>query len=210
MEKVLTDYLYEFKNCPLPSVGVLQLNDGHAKFLPGENRMIAPIPFISLEQGESPVHALHSYLADRFHIPQAQAEERLRTYCDQLQHMQAYEELSLANAGSFYMDESGQLHFKSRSLPAVYFPDVVAERVIHPDVAHPMLVGDTHTNSTAMTELLQDEAPKKSRWWIAAVLLGVLALSLIVVYYSNNSMGETGNGIKVSTSPASKTYSTPQ
>ncbi len=210
MEKVLTNYLYEFKNCPLPNIGTLLLNPGHAHFLPGEKRMIAPIPFISLEEKEMPVAGLHHFIAAHNNIPEANAEGLLKNYCKQLQDMQAYEELPLDAVGSFYMDENSKLHFKSLSLPAVYFPDVVAERVIHPDVAHPMLVGDTHTNSTAMTEMLQDEPITKSRWWMVAAALAVLALAVIFIYYSNFKVGQTGNGVKVTTSVESKTYSTPR
>jgi len=210
MEKLLTNYLYEFKSCPLPGVGTLLLNPGHAHFLPGEKRMIAPIPFISLYESEGTVDGLHYFIAEQYTISEVEAKRLLQNYCKQLQDMQAYEELPLDTVGSFYMDENGKLHFKSLSLPAVYFPDVVADRVIHPDVAHPMLVGDTHTNSTAMTEMLQDEPVTKSRWWIAAVVLAVVGLAVIFIYYSGYKLGQTGNGLKVSTSPESKTYSTPR
>ncbi len=210
MEKVLTHYLYEFKNCPLPAIGTLLLNPGHAHFLPGEKRMIAPIPFISLEEKEIPAAGLHHFIAEHNGIREADVQALLKDYCKQLQDMQAYEELPLDTVGSFYMDENSKLHFKSLSLPAVYFPDVLAERVIHPDVAHPMLVGDTHTNSTAMTEMLHEEPIAKSRWWMAAAALAVLALAVIFMYYSNFKMGQTGNGLKVTTSTESKTYSTPR
>ncbi len=210
MERVLTNYLYEFKICPLPGVGTLLLNPGHAHFLAGEKRMIAPIPFISLHEKERPVSGLHHFIADQYSISEAEAEGLLQHYCKQLQDMQAYEELPLDTVGSFYMDENGKMHFKSLSLPAAYFPDVLAERVVHPDVAHPMLVGDTHTNSTAMTEMLQDEPVTKSRWWIAAAVLAVVGLAVIFIYYSSYELGQTGNGRKVSTSPESKTYSTAQ
>jgi hypothetical protein len=71
------------------------------------------------------------------------------------------EELPFSSAGSFYRDENEDLQFKTVSLPGAYFPEVVAERVIHPDVAHNILVGDTETNSAAMTELLNTGEEKK-------------------------------------------------
>ncbi|MBC7865939.1 MAG: hypothetical protein H7X88_00240, partial [Gloeobacteraceae cyanobacterium ES-bin-316] len=130
----------------------------------------------------------------------------LKKYCEGLQQLPAYGEMPMGQLGSFYMDENGKLHFKSVSLPAAYFPDVVAERVIHPDVAHEILVGDTHTNSTAMTELLQEEPIIKSRWWIAAVVLAVLGVAVLFVYYSQNRVGDFGNGTPAATTPPSETY----
>lgn len=206
----MTNYLHEFKHCPLPAIGSLQLHPGEAQFVPGEKRIIAPIPFISLEDNEVPVDGLQQFIADKQNIAIGEAEVLLHNYCKQLQNLQAYEELKLENIGSFYMDENGKLHFKSSSLPAAYFPDVVAERVIHPDVAHSILVGDTHTNSTAMTEqLLQEEPVAKSRWWIAATVLAVAAIAIILVYYSSHGTGQTGTATKLETSPAQNTYRTP-
>ncbi len=209
MEKLLTKYLYELKSCPLPGVGSLLLNPGHAYLLPGEKRMIAPIPFISLEDKEAPEEDLHHFIANQYNISDTEAAALLKDYCKQLQYIKPYEELALDNAGSFYMDENSKLHFKSLSLPAAYFPDVVAERVIHPDVAHEMLVGDTYTNSTAMTELLELEPAAKSRWWMLAAALAVVAIVVIVIYYSSHPIGQTGNGVKASTSAEAKTYRTP-
>ena len=209
MEKLLTNYLYEFKNCPLPGIGSLVLNPGHAYFLPGEKRMIAPIPFISLEEKETPVEPLQDFIASQYKISETEAAALLQDYSKQLLHINAYEEQALDNAGSFYMDENSKLHFKSLSLPAAYFPDVVAERVVHPDVAHAMLVGDTHTNSTAMTELLEHEPAAKSRWWMVAAALAVAAVAAIIFYYSSHPAGQSGNGMKAKTTTEAKTYRTP-
>lgn len=106
------------------------------------------------------------------------------------------------------MDENEQLQFKSLALPPSFFPETIAERVIHPDVAHQILVGDKETNSTAMAELLNDDSVAKSRWWIAAVIMAVLGLVTIFVYYSQNAAGATGNAMPVEPTTAPKTYST--
>ncbi|MBC7867196.1 MAG: hypothetical protein H7X88_06665, partial [Gloeobacteraceae cyanobacterium ES-bin-316] len=146
MEKLLTTYLFEHKNCPLPEVGTLLLQPGHAVFLPGEKRMIAPIPFIELSEKEISADALLDFVAAQKGISTTEVSFLLKKYCEGLQQLPAYGEIPMGELGSFYMDENGKLHFKSVSLPAAFFPDVVAERVIHPDVAHEILVGDTHTN----------------------------------------------------------------
>jgi hypothetical protein len=56
-----------------------------------------------------------------------------------------------------------------------------------------MLVGDTQTNTVAMSELLNEEAPKKSRWWIAALVMALIGLALLFYYYSRHPLGEFGN-----------------
>ncbi|RYF88566.1 MAG: hypothetical protein EOO03_08115 [Chitinophagaceae bacterium] len=209
METLLTEYLYECKHCPLPGIGSLQLQPGEAHFLPGEKRIIAPIPFIVLQAQELPAETLHQFIANRCRLSEGLAAQQLQQFCNGILSLNAYEEQPLADAGSFYMDETGKLHFKSLSLPAAYFPDVPAERVIHPDVPHEMLVGDTHTNTTDMTAMLQDEPVKKSRWWIAALIMAAIAIVALIAYYSNHRFSDTGNAVKARTNSPSKSYSTP-
>ncbi|HSN59796.1 MAG TPA: hypothetical protein VLR49_02595 [Ferruginibacter sp.] len=208
MEKLLTNYLYEYKNCPLPSVGTLVMQPGHAQFLPGENRMLAPMPYVELTEKESSTLGLVDFIAEQKNISALEAAAFLSKFCDGLKQMQAYEELPLSTAGSFYMDENGKLHFKSVAMPASFFPEVTADRVIHPDVAHKMLVGDTHTNTTAMTEQLQAEDKIKSRWWIAAVVLALLGVAVLFIYYRQHTTGDFGNDMPAKPAPESKTYLT--
>jgi hypothetical protein len=211
MEKLLTAYLYQYKNCPLPGIGSLLLNPGHAEFLPGQKRMLAPMPFIELSNKEVSTGSLLNFITGQKNINTAEAVEMLNNYCGRITQLDLNEELPFSSTGSFYKDDNGNLHFKTVSLPAAYFPEVVAERVIHPDVAHNILVGDTETNSTAMTELLNTgEEKKRSRWWIAAVSLGVIAAIALLIYFTHhNSGGMFGNIKPVKASQSSKTYLTP-
>ncbi len=208
MEQLITAYLYEHKNCPLPSIGSLQLTAGSATYLPGENRITAPVAVVSLTEKELPTHSLVDYIAVHKKITALEASAKLGIYCEQLKAIEAGSESVLPSAGSFFVDEDGKLQFRSESLPANYFPDVVAERVIHKDVAHNMLVGDTHTNTTAMTEKLQETTPQKSRWWIAAIVLLAAGIIGLVIYYSQHGL-HTGNGNRVSPKTEAKTYSQP-
>jgi hypothetical protein len=208
MEKLLTDYLYEYKNCPLPSLGSLVMQPGHAKNLPGESKMLPPIPFIELAEKEINHDSLVDFIAGNKKISTEEATALLYRFCNRVKKLEAFEELPLATAGSFYMDVNGRLHFKSVSLPAAFFPEATAERVIHPDVAHSVLVGDKETNSTVMTEMLQVEDISKSKWWIAALVLGLLALIIFFVNYSQNNSSNWGNARPVVPAKESKSYNT--
>jgi hypothetical protein len=208
MEKLLSSYLYEYKKCPLPSVGTLLLKPGHAQLLAGDKRILAPVPFIELSQQENSALSLIDFIAHQKKISPAEATEQLQQFTNSLLQLQANQELVLSTAGHFYMDENSQLHFKSVELPSFLFPEVTAERVIHPDVSHELLVGDTQTNSVAMTELLKEEPIRHSRWWIAAILLASLATILLFVYYSHHSFGNVGNAMQVQPKQESKTYNT--
>ena len=211
MEKLLTAYLFQYKNCPLPGVGTLLLHPGHAEFLPGQKRMLAPFPFIELSSREVSTGSLINFITGQKNINTPEAVQLLNNYCTEIKQLGVNEERAFSSAGSFYRDENENIHFKSVSLPAAYFPEVVAERVIHPDVAHNILVGDTETNSAAMTELLNTgEEKKRSRWWIAAISLGVIAAIALIIYFTNYKHGGLfGNIRPVKASQSSETYQTP-
>ncbi len=210
MQQLITAYLYEHKNCPLPSLGSLQLEPGHATYVAGENRILAPVSVVTLSSKELPTNSLVDYIAVHKKITALEASAMLGIFCEHLKTLPLKGETVLPGSGTFHVDEDGQLQFISETLPSAYFPEVAAERVIHKDVAHHMLVGDTHTNTTAMTEKLQEEHPKRSRWWIAAIVLFVLGLIALIFFYSQRGAFTSGNGNKVSPKTESKTYSQPQ
>jgi hypothetical protein len=210
MKEIITAYLYEHKNCPLPSLGSLQLRPGHAKFLPGENRMLAPKPFIELVDDETATYGLVNFIAAEKKISELDASALLGNYCGRLKQLPEDGESALGDAGSFYMDANGKLHFRSPEIAPAFLPEVKAERVIHLDVAHEMLVGDTQTNTAAMTEMLREENIARSRWWIAALVFALTAAGIIFYYYSQHTAGDTGNAVQVLPGQAPKTYITGQ
>ena len=80
MKKLLTAFLYEYKICPLPAVGCLLLQPGHAKHLPGENKILAPIPFIQLADKESTPHSLLHFIAQKKNISIYEAGDLLKKF----------------------------------------------------------------------------------------------------------------------------------
>ena len=204
MEKLLATYLFQYNICALPTIGALVLRPGNAQTIAGEKRIIGPMPHIELSQKEiSPVE-LTDFIARHQNISTATAQHLLAQYCEAIKQLPPFGELGMHTAGSFYVDEHAVLHFKSAPIPAVFSPEVLAERVIHLDTPHQMLVGDTQTNTVAMSELLNEEAPIKSRWWIAALVMALIGSALLFYYYSRHPLGEFGNESGFSSSiPAS-------
>ncbi|MEI9959160.1 MAG: hypothetical protein WDM90_23255 [Ferruginibacter sp.] len=104
--------------------------------------------------------------------------------------------MQLESLGSFFVDDSGKINFKQEELPAVFMQPVFAERVIHPDAEHNILVGDKETTNTVMTELLAPKSETKDRWWVWAVVLSVIGLTALVVYFTSfNGTSSFGNAI---------------
>ena len=204
MEKLLATYLFQYNICALPSIGALVLKPGNAETIAGNNRILGPMPHIELIQKEISPFDLTDFIARHQNISKATAQHLLAQYCEAIKQLPPFGELGMHTAGSFYVDEQAVLHFKSASMPAVFSPEVLVERIIHSDTPHQLLVGDTQTNTVAMSELLNEEAPKKSRWWIAALVMAIIGFALLFYYYSRHPLGEFGNESGFSSSvPAS-------
>lgn len=205
MEKLLPAFLYEHKECPLPGIGTLMLMSGEAKLLTAEQKILAPIPYVELSPKETSPYLLIEKIASIKQISHQHSADLLRAFCDSLQQLPAFGEQLLGTAGSFYMDEKGRLHFKSSAMPAAFFPPVEARRVIRTDVAHEMLVGDTYTDTNAMTERLAEQPERGYRWWIAAVVLGVISLAFIAAYFLQPHHG-IGSDFSMQPAATHKTY----
>jgi hypothetical protein len=61
-------------------------------------------------------------------------------------------------------------------------PGVTAEKVIRQHAQHTIRVGEDHKTSNEMEALLQ-RTVEQDRWWIGAVVLGVLGVGAILYYY---------------------------
>ncbi|RYY69930.1 MAG: hypothetical protein EOO13_08060 [Chitinophagaceae bacterium] len=210
MEKLLASYLFTYKICPLPTVGSLIIQPGAAVAEHSEKTMLPPVPVIQFSSKEVSPDDLLKYISRQKNIDVQQASDLLSSYCDRLLQMQPYEEIQLGTAGNFYSTEDGQLHFKYAQLPASFLPKVAAERVIHPEATHDMLVGDTQTNTSSMAEYLEvKEVASRPKWVWAAIFLGTAAVLALTIFVLNQKGGNPlGNSSSIQPATAPATYQT--
>ncbi|MCP9751394.1 hypothetical protein [Ferruginibacter sp. HRS2-29] len=199
MQDILATYLFQHKHCPLPGIGSLIVKEHPAHVQPGERTITAPKPFIGLFRQDFSAAGLIRYIAVEKGTSEEEAQASLKQYCRNLKFMGAHEEIVLPSAGRFSVSQDGNILFSAEEMPPVYSLPVNAEKVIRPNDPHSMLVGDTETTNTVMTEFYSDEqgAPA-DRWWIWAIVLTVLAAAAIFFHYQGSGAnGSGGNGQKV-------------
>lgn len=207
MEELIELYLFKNKKCALPSIGVLHVLNTSAVSSYSEGKISAPVPTVKLVEQDASANGLVEFIASRKNVTTDQASDMLTRYCNSLQNMDAYGETKLPNTGKFYMNADGNLVFKTMEMPKAFLPEVIAERVIHPDVAHSMVVGDKETTTTEMAAYYAESgAPAKDRWWIWAAALALIAVLALAFYFSNGSTDTFGNTQQVEPTPASATY----
>lgn len=212
MEHLIARYLFQNKYCPLPGIGKLALSERPAVVSHGAQLIEPPQPVITLVHGEFPEDDFLAFISFAEKIDTMQASAGLQRFCHQLLGLDSYAEAKIPSTGKFYVNAEGNLVFKQSSFPAIYLDSIVAEKVIHPDASHTLLVGDKESSTTLMTEYfnVEDPAPRK-RWWIAAVVLAIAALIVIFFYFSNEDNTRMfGNAAKSDPPEATRTYTTPK
>lgn len=199
MHHLITSYLFQNKACPLPGLGTLLITAGKAEsdFL---NRSFkAPVPFVSFITKENDASNLLDYIAARTNSTVLKTIDTLGQYCNNLKaEIISKNTATLNGVGNFFTDSAGKINFRPTALPELLLQHVKAERVIHPEAEHTILVGDKETTNTVMTGYFADEPVKRNRWWIWALVLAVAALVAIALYLiNNNSFAMAGNAMPI-------------
>lgn len=197
MQNQIASYLFQNKTCPLPGLGTLSVLTSGAEADFTNKLFAAPKPFIHFVDIETDATGLLNYLAATSGGSTYEVSEALDHFCDNLRNkMTKQPDVQLESVGSFFVDASGKINFKPEELPAAFTQPVFAERVIHPDAEHQILVGDKETTNTVMTELLASKVENKDRWWIWAITLGLIGIAAIVFYFTAfNGTAPFGNAI---------------
>ncbi len=210
MQQLITNFLLQHLYCPLPTIGSLQLQQLAAKSILGEQTILAPKPYVELVSTNTATEALLSFIATEQQCSVDDANGKLLNFCTGIKNLQKNDTISLPHVGHFFIDADGFLAFESVEIPSEYLPSVVAEKVVHPHVAHNMLVGDTETNTAAMVEFYTETAtPKKSKWWLwAAVFFMVAVASFAYLIMQHTIQHFGGNVKKVIPTTSQKTYTT--
>ena len=198
MHQLIASYLFQNKECPLPGFGTLSvLNNGAtADFT---NQLIsAPKAYIHFENRESNEAGLLKFIAAKTYMSDNESTAALDQFCFHLKNeISEHATVNLAGIGNFFVDNNGNMIFRQKELPQVYSASVYAERVIHPHAAHNMLVGDRETTNMLMKEYYSEETEIKDRWWVWAIVLGVVSILIILLFLTLTGGSSTGNAVKI-------------
>jgi len=198
----------------LADVGRFKINDISAESDIINKHIVQPLLDISFASREEKISdGLIKYVADKKMITLAQAADDIKTWCSYTNNKLINgEDVSLLPLGVLKKSNSGNV-FIADSSPQIFFGPVNAERVIHLNSEHAMLVGDKETTSSKMNDYLQVEKiiKKNNTWKILAILLFVIALFFLIIHFYENpfSLSTIGNQNKIIPGSASHTYLNP-
>ena len=187
MQKLLANYLFQYKNCALPQIGTLNIKFESAALEMGVQKIHAPLNKIIFTNEITDSKSLTEYIAANKNISFDEAAYQLKNISTEILNLKDGQEFLLDNVGAFTRSPNNKLLFTEVKEEAFFAPSVYAERVIHPDDSHSILVGDKETDRNSMTEFFTDSVPvEKDKWWIWAIVIFILSAVMIFIYLNDD------------------------
>jgi len=215
MQDLIASYLVQKKECTLPLLGSFKIQSSSAA-LDIADKKIHPFKneTIYSESADYLSPGLITYVAGVKNINYALAEEEINNWCLHTKmKLDSGEKINFHSVGN--LGRNGTGIFLETETGLNFFEPVLAERVIHKNDEHAVLVGDKETTSAAMNEFYREDdtvIPKRISWKVWAISLAAVCLVTLLFYFSIRKPSETGIGNDSSfpvKQPAA-TYSVPQ
>lgn len=192
MEALIAQYLLENRECRLSEIGLLKM-----KYKPAEWDVIQKLMYppkqeiVFTEDGSVHDSGFSEFLASLKNIPIAEAEKQYYEFCKAAaEKIKEGRSLELPALGFLQKNVEGKIVFVAAEKPLL--KPVSAERVIHKDKSHAMVVGDKKTTTSRMTEYLEERDDSRQRWWIAPVILAVIAIGGLIYHFSSHPFTQQG------------------
>ncbi len=206
MEKIIASYLVQKRECSLPGIGHFRIITKPAELDIANKELLPPTDEIIFKEDE--VHLrkdLVSYVSLQKKLHENDAAEDINNWCQHAKNkLDAGEKIYFESIGSLRKNAAGNIFFNKKNEFLLY--DIVpAERVIHKNEQHSVLVGDRETTSAAMNEFYKGEVivQKKSWWKIWAIVLFLLPLLILIIHFAEHSFTTSSIGNQIHLSPES-------
>ncbi len=181
MYDLIAPAFFQKKFCRLPGIGQLTLTTTPAEIDFTNKQIVAPVQSIVFVPISGNENSYNEFSA---------ISELMKKKLDE------EGSINLAGIGRFYKEANGTIRFEPVALNPIFIQPVSALRTIRQDAEHNMLVGDRKTTNVEMTEFLNEEAPippDRYRWWVWAIVLGLIGIGLLAVYFNQNGWNLLGN-----------------
>jgi len=202
----LYSYLILHKNLPVPGIGTFLLQR-HSAVADFPNRKILPpsysVAFDSKEQ--TPAMSFYKWLSQALSSSDHEAVTRFNDFAFNLKNQLANGDIINWNdVGTISKGLGGEVKFIPQEKIVLEQP-VAAEKVIREKAEHMVRVGEDEKTSEEMTSFLNQTEEKKSLWWAAAVVIGLIAVVFLGWYFSENGVEVTATANSKQVSPIEST-----
>lgn len=212
MYGVLYQYLILHKQLNIPGIGIFQIER-----IPADIDFISKIvnpPAYSIalhHSNASPSQKIFSWLSDVQNISERDALSRFNDFAFELRNkIMSGEKLQWEGIGTLSKGLAGEIRFEAAMKGMTMGTPVSANKVIRENAAHTVRVGENHKTSIEMKEYLNPADGKRSYWWAAALIIGLLAFVFIAWFFSTKGLNtaSAGNQQKLEPKNETTTYQT--
>ncbi|MEO7801685.1 MAG: hypothetical protein ABIR81_06785 [Ginsengibacter sp.] len=195
MHKLIAEYLLQSDTCSLPPLGVFTRAFNSAK-IDSVNKLIYPpyhnFQFQNIDQPVS--KGIIEFISYRKDIDASSAISYINDFLKkQAQEVKNGAPLCFDNIGCLQLDEARTINFVAEEI-APLLPVLPAEKIIHADTSHNVLVGDRETTSQVMKDFYTEKPVIKfGKWKFWAAIL--IAAGLIIIIASLYNKGFTPDSI---------------
>jgi hypothetical protein len=209
MYETLYQYFIQHKKLAIPGVGtfLLERKPAEADFV---NKQIHPPQYLIALKTVADTATLNffKWLSESLHIPDRDTIIQFNDFSFNLKkQISDGDTVEWHGVGTLSKDLAGEIKFIPAPVPAIENP-VAAEKVIREKAEHMVRVGEDQKTSAEMTEMLNQSEVKKSLWWVAAFVIGLLALGFIGWYFFEHGVdvSSTANSMKLIPMDATEPY----
>ncbi|MEO5945650.1 MAG: hypothetical protein ABIP79_02455 [Chitinophagaceae bacterium] len=205
----LYSYLILHKNLPLPGIGTFLLQR-HSAVADFPNRIILPPAYsVILDNKElTPAISFYEWLSKAISSSHHEAVTKFNDFAFNLKNQLANGDIiNWYGVGTISKGLGGEVKFIPQEKIVLEAP-VPAEKVIREKAEHMVRVGEEEKTSQEMTTFLNQVEEKKSLWWAAALVVGLVAVIFLGWYFSANGVEvtSTANNKQVRPIESSATY----
>jgi hypothetical protein len=198
MYSILNRYLFLKKSIPVPGLGTICMETQPATIDASTRTIIPPIYRFRFDKFfDSPDKDLFTYLSAQQDISDYEALRQYNDFAYSLRdRLNYFREAPWEGLGTLKKDDMGEIHFESSISTPSFLQPVPAEKVVHANAKHMLLVGDRERSNMEMSDWFAEEPVHGNRlWWLVALVGGIVASLIIMIHFSSKGwkVESTGN-----------------
>jgi hypothetical protein len=191
MFQVLNAYLFQHRSISIPGLGTIYLETFSASVDVADRTILPPLYQFRFDKYfDSPDREFFAYIASQRNVLDYEAIRWYNEFSQDLRHRIRTEEMvEWDGVGTLKKGEGGNIVFEPAPATGLFMTPAPAVRVNRQNAQHTLLVGDQERTNVEMNEWLMDEEAagrRKRSWWIAALVLALLALAALGWHFYAN------------------------
>jgi len=198
MYAILNKYLFLNKSIPVPGLGTICMESLPATIDASTRTISPPVYRFRFDKFfDSPDKDLFTYLSEQQDISDYEALRQYNDFAYSLRdRLNYFREAPWEGLGMLKKDDMGEIHFDSTISTPGFLQPVPAEKVVHANAKHTLLVGDRERTNREMSDWFAEEPVHGNRlWWMVALIAGIAAALIIMFHFSSRGwkVESTGN-----------------